>query len=230
MLEVDDVGTPGTWQRPRPRREIGAAPPIDNYTDVFSTDNKGWSLYGAPWLQPAATGSKSEARGNGSNRRKPLPWVATGCLTERASPAPALARGVPDRAGHCRGHDRSGSSEQLELGCPPGGIPPRRGAQLRWHGGHVVLAVRGETISRSAISAFMSPSTRRANTSSRRAVSPAGLARVNTRRPWEPRIPSYRMRPATRLGSGLASSPRVISSDSASACSSSSRGSICARS
>jgi hypothetical protein len=29
---------------------------------------------------PAATGGKWDGRKNGSNRRKPLPWVATGCL------------------------------------------------------------------------------------------------------------------------------------------------------
>ncbi len=40
----------------------------------------GWSLYGAPWLQPAAISGKSTERGNGGNTPKPLPWVATGCL------------------------------------------------------------------------------------------------------------------------------------------------------
>src|SRR5688572_1008590 len=44
-------------------------------------DNEGWSLYGAPWLQPVATGGKWRGREDRSNRRKPLPWVATGCLS-----------------------------------------------------------------------------------------------------------------------------------------------------
>jgi hypothetical protein len=37
-------------------------------------------LYGAERSQPMATGRKSECRENGPTRRKPLPWVATGCL------------------------------------------------------------------------------------------------------------------------------------------------------
>src|SRR6266540_1283646 len=38
-----------------------------------------WSVYGAQRSQPVATGSKCDGREDGSNRRKPLPWVATGC-------------------------------------------------------------------------------------------------------------------------------------------------------
>src|SRR2546429_5794338 len=37
-------------------------------------------LYGAPWLQRVAINGKSDARGSGENKPKPLPWVATGCV------------------------------------------------------------------------------------------------------------------------------------------------------
>jgi hypothetical protein len=43
---------------------------------VASTDYKRWSLYEAPWLQPAATGRKSEPQKDVSNKRKLL---AIGC-------------------------------------------------------------------------------------------------------------------------------------------------------
>jgi hypothetical protein len=42
-----------------------------------------WSLYGAPWLQPVAISGKSDKAEEGSNDRKPLPCVATGCRAER---------------------------------------------------------------------------------------------------------------------------------------------------
>jgi hypothetical protein len=32
-----------------------------------------WSLYGAPRLQPVAISGKSDARGSGENKPKPLP-------------------------------------------------------------------------------------------------------------------------------------------------------------
>src|SRR5439155_12722732 len=38
---------------------------------------RGWSLCGAPWLQPVAIGGKSVVRENGGNKRKPLPSAAT---------------------------------------------------------------------------------------------------------------------------------------------------------
>jgi hypothetical protein len=41
--------------------------------------NHGWSVYGAERSQPVATGRKWDRRESGSNRREPLPWVATGC-------------------------------------------------------------------------------------------------------------------------------------------------------
>jgi hypothetical protein len=40
---------------------------------------RGWSLYGAPWLQPVASGRKWHRRETGENKPKPLPCVATGC-------------------------------------------------------------------------------------------------------------------------------------------------------
>jgi len=42
-----------------------------------------WSLYGAPWLQPVATGRKTGRLRNCANKPKPLPLVATGCRNER---------------------------------------------------------------------------------------------------------------------------------------------------
>jgi hypothetical protein len=39
----------------------------------------GWSVYGAERWQPVATARKWNRRENRSKRRKPLPWVATGC-------------------------------------------------------------------------------------------------------------------------------------------------------
>jgi hypothetical protein len=47
---------------------------------VAISDNEGWSLYGAPWLQPVAISGKSERRGSRGNKPEPLPWVATSCL------------------------------------------------------------------------------------------------------------------------------------------------------
>jgi hypothetical protein len=48
---------------------------------VARAGNRGWSLYGAPWLQPVATGRKSESPHKAENKRKPLPWVATSSLS-----------------------------------------------------------------------------------------------------------------------------------------------------
>src|SRR5919201_5202378 len=50
---------------------------------VALSGNKVWSRDGAPWLQPVAIGGKSRSLRNGRNKRKPLPWVATGCRLER---------------------------------------------------------------------------------------------------------------------------------------------------
>lgn len=40
-----------------------------------------WSPYGAQRLQPVAIGGKCDAPQDGSDKRKPLPWLATSCLS-----------------------------------------------------------------------------------------------------------------------------------------------------
>src|SRR6266545_8356711 len=50
-------------------------------SSVATADNGVWSLYGAQRLQPVATGGKWENAENGSDRRKPLRWVAASCLS-----------------------------------------------------------------------------------------------------------------------------------------------------
>src|SRR5919198_3489025 len=52
-------------------------------SNVASIDYKGWSPYGAPWLQPLATGRKSDNRENRRNKPKLLPPVATSCREQR---------------------------------------------------------------------------------------------------------------------------------------------------
>jgi hypothetical protein len=48
---------------------------------VANGDNEAWSLYGAQRSQLVATGRKWEGAENGSLKRKPLPRVATRCLS-----------------------------------------------------------------------------------------------------------------------------------------------------
>src|ERR687896_563851 len=48
---------------------------------VVMLDNEGWSLYGAQRSQLVATGGKWEGAENGSDKRKPLPSVASSCLS-----------------------------------------------------------------------------------------------------------------------------------------------------
>jgi hypothetical protein len=50
---------------------------------VAFTDDLVWSIYGAERAQPVATGRKWDESENASNKPKPLPWVATGCRSER---------------------------------------------------------------------------------------------------------------------------------------------------
>ena len=45
-----------------------------------NADNRGWSLYGAPWLQPVAISGKSTGPPNRKSKRNPLPSAATGCV------------------------------------------------------------------------------------------------------------------------------------------------------
>ena len=41
--------------------------------DVAKLGNEGWSLYGAPWLQPVAVNGKPAERRSGENKPNPLP-------------------------------------------------------------------------------------------------------------------------------------------------------------
>ena len=61
---------------------------------VAWVDYKGWSLYGAPWLQPLATGRKCEASETARTSRKPLPSVATSCRSQRMV-RNAMKKGLP---------------------------------------------------------------------------------------------------------------------------------------
>jgi hypothetical protein len=70
---------------------------------VAVRDNEGWSLYGAPWLQPVATGRKSNRRRSRRNKPKPLPRVAAVCRDERMVSVvsirpPSCQRGVTSLA------------------------------------------------------------------------------------------------------------------------------------
>jgi hypothetical protein len=53
---------------------------VQKLRSVARADNSGWSLYGAQRAQPVASGGKWNGFENGSNKPKPLPQVATGCL------------------------------------------------------------------------------------------------------------------------------------------------------
>jgi hypothetical protein len=72
---------------------------------VASADNTGWSLYGAPWLQPVAIGRKWDGTKNGSDKRKRLPWVATNCRADRMVRRGSTVR-VRQRALHKRRKSR----------------------------------------------------------------------------------------------------------------------------
>src|SRR6266545_2345610 len=61
---------------------------------VALSDNEERSLYGAPWLQPVATGRKSLARENGSIKPRPLPPAATSCRLKRMV-RNAMKKGLP---------------------------------------------------------------------------------------------------------------------------------------
>ena len=57
---------------------------------VASSDNEEWSLYGAPWLQPAAISGKSTGSKTRRNKQNRLPPAATSCarrsMVRRGSP------------------------------------------------------------------------------------------------------------------------------------------------
>ena len=62
---------------------------------------KRWSLYGAQRSQPVAIGRKCDSRENGSDSRKPLPWVATSFrgpkMVRRGSPVRVRKRALQKR-------------------------------------------------------------------------------------------------------------------------------------
>jgi hypothetical protein len=91
------------------RRPQASVRPAGYFRDVATTGNGSWSLYGAERSQPAATGRKSDGGKNGPNRRKPLPWVATGCLrcsmvrrVDGSSPSEGSAK-APQTGAFCFG-------------------------------------------------------------------------------------------------------------------------------
>jgi hypothetical protein len=66
-------------RRTRRREKESLTSLSGDYGLVVSAGNERWSTYGAQRSQPVATRRKWDRRESGSNRRKPLPWVATGC-------------------------------------------------------------------------------------------------------------------------------------------------------
>ncbi len=54
--------------------------PTSSKVDGRHPQSRGWSLYGAPWLQPVAISGKSTGPRNRKNKLNPLPPAATGCL------------------------------------------------------------------------------------------------------------------------------------------------------
>jgi hypothetical protein len=76
----------------------------------------GWSLYGAPWLQPTAISGKSFRPANRKNRPNPLPPAATGCLrrsmVRRGSTVRVRQRALQKRR-------KSGLSPSAELARAP---------------------------------------------------------------------------------------------------------------
>src|SRR6266508_2158764 len=98
------MGRPSTWGKALFRR------------DVANTDNRGWSLYGAPWLQPVALSGKSDRRGTRQNMRDPLPWVATGCLrSSMVIGELALPAGKRGRTGGLQPREALGEARRYEL-------------------------------------------------------------------------------------------------------------------
>src|SRR2546427_4626031 len=55
-------------------------PTSSNVEGATPAEPRGWSLYGAPWLQPVAISGKSTRPQNREDKPKPLPPAATGCV------------------------------------------------------------------------------------------------------------------------------------------------------
>ena len=121
-----------------------------------------------------------------SRRRTPKRWPSGADARRRVAQthSGASGRGGP----HERG---SGGGHELELDCAPSGVAAGRRAELRQHGGDVVLG--GSRRDDEPVGDLRVREARRraaTSTSSWRAVRPAGLARVASRGPAGTRIPS----------------------------------------
>src|SRR5438034_4764326 len=62
--------------------------------DAAKPDNRGWSLYGAPWLQPVAISGKSTGSQTRRNKPNRLPPAATSCA-RRSMVRNAMKKGLP---------------------------------------------------------------------------------------------------------------------------------------
>src|SRR5439155_19781845 len=72
---------PGAHTHPRKQSPVSTEV-VTSARTVARADNEGWSLYGAPWLQPVAISGKGARADSAENKPKLLPWVATGCREE----------------------------------------------------------------------------------------------------------------------------------------------------
>jgi hypothetical protein len=110
-------------------------------------DDRVWSAYGAERSQPVATGRKWDGSRNGSNKRKPLPWVATGCrswrMVSRGStvrvrqralrdparslvPSSSSSLADPSTSVNTRVTVPDGCASLIERDCPPTGVTAAR--------------------------------------------------------------------------------------------------------
>src|SRR5437016_14448879 len=103
-----------------------------------SADNKRWSLYGAPWLQPVADGRKSNRLEDRRNKPKPLPSAATSCRLERmvrrGSTVRARQRALakrPANVGRCQEESSTAARGETETRAPPDGSAWVTGAANR---------------------------------------------------------------------------------------------------
>jgi predicted dithiol-disulfide oxidoreductase (DUF899 family) len=88
------------------KRKLPLRPRPDLRSAVSTLSFHGWSLYGAPWLQPVAISGKSTERGSAENKPKPLPWAATSCLRRsmvRRGSTVRVRQRAPTKAPQTRG-------------------------------------------------------------------------------------------------------------------------------
>src|ERR687888_2170232 len=88
MAELEATGCPdsSSWLQgdaPRLTAPVERSLRDSTHRSVADSDNDGWSLYGAPWLQSVATGRKRNTLRNRRNEPKPLPSVATNRRSQR---------------------------------------------------------------------------------------------------------------------------------------------------